>query len=474
MKNLPVNWHEGLFLHPHHFQAADRYWTELTSTSEQWDHPYNYGLQEYSCGFEGNVFRVDKIHARMRDGTLIRRDENAPPLTIDLTSALLRDAPVRIYLCVPKLRPRDANVTPDGGDQRARYLAIVRQSFDENQSGGNEQELECRELNVRLLLESDERQGYEQLPIAQVKRSASDDASPQLDEHYIPPVLGIDASLQLGKGVVRGVHDLLIQQINELVELLRDVNIRDHILEVAQSGRVALLDRLNEMSTVLGVMLPALGIHPLTSYGELCWIVAKLAIFAREKRVPKLPRYDHDNLGPIFREVASLIRVILESIQFKDYLQKNFVWEGNIMQAELTPAWFDPRVDWYIGVDRADRASDADCRELLSRKNDFLWKFGGKDRDIYQLQAVGLKLQEIDRVTALPPHQYWSYWQVAKDELDHVYRAVSKTQIVAAFMSDRKNRSFEPSQYVGTSRFPVVTRNGELVEFQLSLFGVRR
>jgi type VI secretion system protein ImpJ len=228
------------------------------------------------------------------------------------------------------------------------------------------------------------------------------------------------------------------------------------------------------MSTALGVMLPALGIHPFASYSELCRIVAKLSIFTREKRVPKLPRYDHDNLGPVFQEVAALIRVILESIHFKDYLQKNFVWEGNIMQAELTPAWFDPRVDWYIGVDRADRISDADCRELLSRHNDFLWKFGSKDRDIYQLQAVGLKLQDQERVPTLPPHQYWSYWQVLKDEMDHVFRAVSKTQMVAAFMSDRKNRNFEPSRYVGTSRFPVVGRNGDVLEFQLSLFGVRR
>ena len=44
MRNSPVHWHEGLFLRPHHFQAADRYWAERIQTSESWDHPYNYGL----------------------------------------------------------------------------------------------------------------------------------------------------------------------------------------------------------------------------------------------------------------------------------------------------------------------------------------------------------------------------------------------------------------------------------------------
>jgi type VI secretion system protein ImpJ len=44
MRSSPVHWYEGLFLRPHHFQAADRYWSETVQTSEQWDHPYNYGL----------------------------------------------------------------------------------------------------------------------------------------------------------------------------------------------------------------------------------------------------------------------------------------------------------------------------------------------------------------------------------------------------------------------------------------------
>ena len=45
MHNLPVHWSEGLFLRPHHFQAADRYWTEAADLSEQWDHQYHYGIR---------------------------------------------------------------------------------------------------------------------------------------------------------------------------------------------------------------------------------------------------------------------------------------------------------------------------------------------------------------------------------------------------------------------------------------------
>jgi type VI secretion system protein ImpJ len=409
----------------------------------------------------------------MRDGTLIDRAGNDPPLVIELKSALEQSSPARVYVCVPRLRPREQNVSRDIAGATTRYSAQVRELFDESQSGGNEQQLECRAINVRLMLETDDRNGFEELPIAQVKRSSGGDPVPQLDDRYIPPLLSTDSWTQLSKGIVRGVHDLLIQRIDELVEMLRDVNIRDHILEVAQSGRIALLDRLNDLSTTLGILLRARGVHPFLSYSELCRIVGQLSIYRVEKRVPALPHYDHDDLGFVFREVARLIRVILESIQFNDYLRANFVWRGDIMLADLSSAWFDDRMDWYLGVDRANAASDAECRKWLSTQNNFVWKFGGNDQDIYRLNAVGLKVQDADAVRTLPPHQYWSFWKVVK-EPPHVYQAVSNNNVVAAYIRDRKFHAFQAAQFLETSRLPVVKPNGDMLEFQLALFGVRR
>ena len=74
MHNLPVHWYEGLFVRPHHFQAADRYWSENLQTWGQFDNPYNYGLFgiEFSRDALANhQFEVQRLQARMRDGTLI-------------------------------------------------------------------------------------------------------------------------------------------------------------------------------------------------------------------------------------------------------------------------------------------------------------------------------------------------------------------------------------------------------------------
>ena len=59
MRNLPIFWHVGMFLRPQHFQAADRYWSELTEVSQQFDHPYYYGLRSASFSEEPPVLAVE-------------------------------------------------------------------------------------------------------------------------------------------------------------------------------------------------------------------------------------------------------------------------------------------------------------------------------------------------------------------------------------------------------------------------------
>ena len=129
MHNPPVNWYEGLFLRPHHFQAAERHWAENVQTSEQWDHPYGYGLLSIDFSREslGNhQFEVRQLKARMRDGTLVSLDFGQAPDRLDLrdelaqvgkaladlSEAFEKESVVRVFLAIPKLklgRPNTAN-----------------------------------------------------------------------------------------------------------------------------------------------------------------------------------------------------------------------------------------------------------------------------------------------------------------------------------------------------------------------------
>jgi type VI secretion system protein ImpJ len=485
MKHLPVNWREGQFLLPQSFQAADRYWFDHICCSQQWDHPYYYGVRAIAYSFAGNALRVDMIHARFRDGTLVQRDTGSPPLEIALDN-VLKDEPQRIYLCVPQAKLGEVNVRIESSaddsarkidQQSLRFVSKTQNLPDENESGGEEVEVEFRDLDVSLKSEAQDRTGYAALPIASVRRPSLGEVGPQLNELYIPPVLSIDAWGPLGLGIVRGVHDLVMQYSDKHALALRDVAIRDRILDVVQSTRISYLDRLNEANAVLGIMIPpAQGVHPYQAYAELCRILGQFSIFTPEKKAERIPAYDHDNLGEIFREIAERIRRIIEA-PIDGYLQKNFVWKGDIMLAELAPEWFRDGTEWYIGVERGNEVSPNDCRRLLSPANNFLWKFGSDKRDIYKLTAVGLDIKPEDNPShLLPPYQYWSYWRVPTDRSDPNFNAVFDLQRIAFYMKDPKNSAFNSSAYTGTSRFPVMdsASPGRIIEFKLSLFGLRR
>ena len=65
-----------------HFQAAERYWSELLETSERWDHAYNYGLYavEFSRESIANAqFELSRCLARLPDGTMVTLQPGQEP-----------------------------------------------------------------------------------------------------------------------------------------------------------------------------------------------------------------------------------------------------------------------------------------------------------------------------------------------------------------------------------------------------------
>src|SRR5262245_22386414 len=74
-----VHWHEGMFLRPHHLQAAQRYWAHQGMLGEKWDLHYNWGLRAIDLDLDAlSNYRcvVRQLRARLRDGTLVSIPED--------------------------------------------------------------------------------------------------------------------------------------------------------------------------------------------------------------------------------------------------------------------------------------------------------------------------------------------------------------------------------------------------------------
>ena len=85
-----VHWHEGMFLRPHHFQAAERFTHQIAARAHKWDLHYNWGLRAVDLDLDALAnYRlvVRELKARLRDGTLISVPEDNSLPALDLKSA---------------------------------------------------------------------------------------------------------------------------------------------------------------------------------------------------------------------------------------------------------------------------------------------------------------------------------------------------------------------------------------------------
>lgn len=489
MRNLPVHWSEGMFLRPHHLQAADRHWAELMQTSEQWDHQYNYGLRQLEYSKEALLnfqFQVNTCQARLRDGTLVslgafqepdrvevkqalQEAENLRQQTIGLAEAFEARATVIVYLAVPKLKLGGTNVAmPGESDERepCRYRESQAELQDESR-GGNDQEVRFRSLNVRLLLSSEPIAGYELLPIAEIERSGPSGATPQLT-NYIPPLLAVDAWPPLARDYVRAIYDMIGNKLQLLTDQVLSRGLTLASQEPGDLDRLWMLAQLNEAYATLGVLTFANGIHPLAAYTELCRIVGKLSIFGKDRRVGEVPRYDHDDLERIFAWVRQQLDDLLHAIREQGYQQRFFVRAGLGMQVSLEPRWLNPDWQWYVGVSTSD-LNEAECRELVS-PGQLNWKLGSKDQVeiIFQQARAGLMLVPLDRTPPVLPLRGWIYFEVGRQ--NEAWRDVQKTQTLA--MRFRESLVYNGHE-VGDERTLTVNFRGRRIKLQFALFAVQ-
>src|SRR4051812_31156103 len=104
MAKRPVHWYEGMFLKPHHFQAADRFLRERVRESEDWLHPHNWGLKSVSLDKDAVAnysLVLRSCQARFKDGSTISVPDEATVDPIELHQALSAASETTAYLAIP-------------------------------------------------------------------------------------------------------------------------------------------------------------------------------------------------------------------------------------------------------------------------------------------------------------------------------------------------------------------------------------
>lgn len=426
MHNESVAWLEGMFLRPHHMQAAERSIEENSRQQVALDHAYSYGIGQISFSREAianGQFELSECQARLRDGTVIWIDAAQQPDRVDLGKsggAAKRDLSeafdqvesIDVYLAVPKLRLGRANTQSERGGQH-RFVGLTESLADEN-AGGNEQEISLRALNVQILLGTENLAGYETLPIARIKRSGAAEAAPELDSEYIPPVLGCDAWPELARDYVRAVYDIIGQKIEVLSSQVISRGIMQGAPEAGDINRLLMLTSLNAGFAALRSLAFARGVHPHVAYTELCRIVGTLSIFRSDRRPGEIPLYDHDDLARIFRWVREEIRSLISEVQEYKFERRDFIGAGRGQEVALDAKWLSKGWEWYIGV-QYEQITGKQCRDfLIPGRLDWILGKSEKVNFMFRYRQEGLKITETQPPRALPQGDNWLFYSVHK------------------------------------------------------------
>ncbi len=416
MPGRKVYWYEGMFLKPHHFQAAERAITEDLRAAEDWNHPFNWGFRrirldrEAISNFEGVVRSCE---ARFKDGTRISIPDDTEVETINLKSALTRSSETILYLAIPSLHRGRANVEPQPTGDGPRYWLESTEIEDDN-TGSQLEMIEFRRVRAKLLVSGQDQTGYEVLPIAKVSRSAKSEATPQLDRAFVPPLLAIDGWPPLWQRV-QALH----YRVGGIIETLsarlidRRISFESRVPGDAQS--MLILSKINGVFSHLEAIGYIRGLTPLTIYAELCRTAGELAIFTAERRPPNMPPYNHEDLGACFRTVISYIDEALGNVPRDPFVRLEFIRAGTSERLELTveDRWLTSNSSLYLAV-RTDLSQD-DCVKLMNRLDLKIGSASMVER-YYQERLPGLKFEPVARLPqALPNADNLVYFHLDRE-----------------------------------------------------------
>jgi type VI secretion system protein ImpJ len=443
-----VYWHEGMFLGPHHFQAAERNWADQLRLSGRLDVYYNWGLRTIDIdpdALRNYRFEVHRLEARLRDGTIITayRDRNPLP-GLDLRTAIDKLPPggmVDVLLGTPLLQLGLENASPEGKETRYRIDSPLEPIPDEN-TGQNARLIKYRRLSPRLFTSGEQEpiKGYETIPLARIERSIQVSAPPQLHPWYIPPVLACDGWAPLGDGIIGQIYHRVGSIAKQLAQRVQEQVITFDSNAPEDRKIFERLRALNEAYATFGVIGRAAGIHPFLAYLELCRLAGRLAVFGKHPAISDddLPPYDHDDLGRCFFTVKRFIDELLTLDFAQGYEMRQFVGAGLRMRVAIEPTWLAPAAKILVGVESTLPTTTETIRLLTGKGLNM--KIGAFERvdEIFRLGVRGLDFVPVhDPPRALPPSTRIAYLQVNRDISRDEWEHVAQTYNLAIRLNER-------------------------------------
>lgn len=446
-----VHWSEGMFLQPHHLQAAERHARDMLSASEEWYHPYAWGFRSILIdrdALQSRRFVLEGCEARFRDGSRLAIPEMGRPEPLPLDDRLVgRRGGVKVCLAIPRWRMREGRPNVGGETDGARYWVQNRDVEDEN-TGDNPQGVDFRRLRSRLILADTQVEGLITLPLARVVLSRQ--GVPRLHTGFVPPLLSMNAAPALLRRI-QSMNHLISTRIDALIEALPASGRLYETEDTGEAERVLKLSTLNQAHAHLEALTGTPGMSPVVVFQELCRVAGGLAIFTPERRPRAVPNYRHHTPGKSFQQVLAAIRRGLDATAVSSYETRVFQGtleelRAGVLSAEFKAEWVDRRT-YYLGVRGVDSELTRDEWNEIRQELDM--KLGGVSlaSTAHEGRLRDFVLTPRDRPRVLPGG--YLYFRIDADE--PAWRDVAKNSALVIQVNPTRGRP-DPGPAVSGAR----------------------
>jgi len=327
--------HEGMLLAPQHFQRLALRLEQLAVLHLAVAAPYHWGVTALDIdqsALAAGAVRVLALDALLPDGLAVQhRADRDPPLELDL--APWRDAaaraPLTVHLVVPAGR---AIAATDGAP--ARYEVTEQPDVPDDAGTGEPIALQILRPRLGLDVTTQPRQRppskYVSLPL--LRCAADGHAWTRVD--FVPPLLAVSEREPLA----RLIQDLARRARERALSLARQ-----GAGGAAGGAARAGLEGLAAGLPALEATVASGTAHPFTLFIELCRYAGTLAVLAAGQVPPVPPRYDHDDVLPLFTEIAATVDQVLERMG-RSLVAHRFVDQGDRFSLKLEAGWTDARL----------------------------------------------------------------------------------------------------------------------------------
>ncbi len=349
-----VVWAEGMYLGPHHFQAQSRYFEDIIhfSADSLWFSAF--GLLGYEMNADAlRNGTVALSHARgvFEDGLAFdmpSTDQLPDPRQLEAVFPPTSDT-LLAYLAIPSRKMLGGNVTlePNGRPLGTRFIAEERMTYDEI-TGGEEKPIRYGRKTIRLVFETEARDGFEVLPLARIRRDGAGHFI--FDEKFIPPVIRFSASPTL-LVMLQRLLDILTQKNLTFTGTTAGIDRQSTGMSAHQIASFWFLHTINISLATLRHLYLSNQCHPEELYREMLRLGGALCTFSLDSSPANLPLYDHHDLQSCFEGLDIHIREHLEllvptnCVTVRLEQSDRYFWEAELTDSRL----FGP-TKWFISL----------------------------------------------------------------------------------------------------------------------------